>query len=140
MAATAFAQNLPFVGRNTEVRVGEDVVDGGTATILYLHGHGIIWRNNITGVVSFTMAGYPTRITIDRINCVLMALRDPRRVFKNKVTVCFGFPTEHHVVGPFGVVDLHGPLASLAIAAARQLAREKRAAAAFARTQARVAS
>tara|TARA_R110002020_G_scaffold144244_1_gene317150 strand:+ start:474 stop:845 length:372 start_codon:yes stop_codon:yes gene_type:complete len=52
---------------------------------LYLNGHAIAWRNEQTGEVWITNAGWHTKTTQSRLNAVLNSLMIEARVFtKNK--------------------------------------------------------
>jgi hypothetical protein len=51
---------------------------------LYLHGNAIAWRNDETGEVWITNAGWHTKTTQSRLNAVLQSLGVEGRVFTKK--------------------------------------------------------
>ena len=51
---------------------------------LYLHGNAIAWRNDETGEVWITNAGWRTKTTQSRLNAVLQSLGVEGRVFTKK--------------------------------------------------------
>jgi hypothetical protein len=57
-----------------EARAARTTTDG---TNLYLHGHRIAWREP-DGTYNVTLAGWPTRTTMDRLNGLLDLLTDER--------------------------------------------------------------
>ena len=77
-AAIAFANNRPFKRDNTEVRVTEG------NTQLVLHKSVIAARFVGSGKVMFTLAGYGTATTRERVNGLLQYLGYPTRVYQHK--------------------------------------------------------
>ena len=77
-AVTAFANNRPFRRANTEVRVTPG------ATQLVLHKSVIAARFTGSGKVMFTLAGYGTPATRERVNGLLQHLGHTTRVYQDK--------------------------------------------------------
>jgi hypothetical protein len=69
--ARAFAEGLPATAART-------MTDGNA---LYLHGHRIAQREP-DGRVWFTLAGWPTRTTRDRLNTLAHVLGIPVRIYQ----------------------------------------------------------
>jgi hypothetical protein len=72
-ACDAFVNGRDFSSGNTSV------IDNG-ATRMYLHGNMIAERSD--GTTKVTLAGWPTPTTRERVNGVLAALDDPRRIYQ----------------------------------------------------------
>jgi len=77
-AVIAFANDRPFRRANTEVRV----LDGGTQ--LLLHNNIIAARFAGSGKVMFTLAGWGTPTTRERVNGLLQYLGHTTRVYQDK--------------------------------------------------------
>ena len=77
-AAIAFEQDRPFKRDNTEVKV----YDGSTQ--LLLHGNIIAARFKGSGKVMFTLAGWGTPTTRERVNGLLQYLGHTTRVYQDK--------------------------------------------------------
>ena len=77
-AAIAFVNDCPFRRDNTEVRV----TPGATQLVLYKSV--IAARFAGSGKVMFTLAGYGTATTRDRINGLLQHLGHKTRVYQHK--------------------------------------------------------
>lgn len=73
-AANAFRNRKGFRRSNTEV----------VGNIFYLHGHAIAQRMPMTGKVLFSMCGWPTSTTRERLNGLFDALGLPIRVYQHK--------------------------------------------------------
>lgn len=84
-----------------------------------LHNIAIIWRDRDTAVISFSLRGYATATTRERINGLLCMLGDPRSVWQHKSRQYFGTHDDYREIEGDEHIALHGPLASLAIEAER---------------------
>ena len=78
-AARAFEADCAFKSGNTEVRV-EQLGN----TYLLLHGNVIATRFTESGNVVFTLAGWGTATTRERVNGLLNVMGYPTRVIQNK--------------------------------------------------------
>ena len=72
-AAKAFVNNYKFTKSNTQVRTYPQ-------TALYLFGNKIAWKDD-TGVY-FTLCGWPTRTTTERLNTLLSFYNHNKIVIK----------------------------------------------------------
>lgn len=70
--ARAFVNQTRAVCKNT-------YTDG---EAVYLHGHKIVWRQD--GDIYFSLCGWPTKTTRDRINHVLAQVNAPFRLCQDK--------------------------------------------------------
>ena len=74
----AYKQGTRYKGTNTQVTPGGHI---------YLFGNNIV--SNYCGLPSFTLAGYPTRTTIRRINAVLAEYNMRVAIRKGVVTLIY---------------------------------------------------
>ena len=113
--AKAFAEGRPAKGNNT-VCTGDTVV---------LHGSKIAWRDE-HGQVWLCLCGYDTATTRARLSAIARAI-DPRcngvSTASGRITLRFADDRVEPIdsCNPF---TLHGPLASMALRAEREMARE----------------
>lgn len=104
--AQAFARRESAKGNNT-------LCDGHN---VWLHGNRIAWYDE-NGVPHISFCGWATTTTCDRLNAILAALRDKRRVSYKRDGTAFFDGQEVDASTP---IPLTGPLGALALAASQQ--------------------
>ena len=96
VAASAFDRDEVFKRNNTEVKVE------GHRTRLLLHGNTVATRFRESGNVLFTLAGWGTPTTRERVNGLLAVMGYPTRVIQNKGS---HFLFHQGLSQPIGVAD-----------------------------------
>lgn len=77
-AGRAFIQNKPFRRANTEVRVE------GNEVRLLLHNNNIAVKDKDTGEVVYSMCGWGTPVTRERLNGLLSLMGHATRLYQHK--------------------------------------------------------
>lgn len=96
-AAQAWLNNKSWRRDNTEVtRVTDD------HCVVRLHGHTIAWRTTVDDYAlhTFTLAGYQTRTTCERVNGLMREAGIPARVFQRKYQMYINFLGKTMPFGP----------------------------------------